>query len=71
MVIEAATKKKHSDLLKHIVLILCNYQIHTQPHEKLPNPVAQGYYDLYNTHTIVNVSNFVTGKWPTVMAACT
>jgi len=33
-----------------------------QSHEDLPNTVAQGYYDLYNNHTIVNVSNLITGS---------
>jgi len=33
-----------------------------QSHDKLPNTVAQGYYDLYNNNTIVNVSNLVTGS---------
>lgn len=33
-----------------------------QSREALPNTVAQGYYDLYNNHTIVNVSNLITGS---------
>ncbi len=33
-----------------------------QSKEDLPNTVAQGYYDLYNNHTIVNVSNLITGS---------
>lgn len=33
-----------------------------QSHDKLPNTVAQGYYDLYNNNTIVNVSNLITGS---------
>lgn len=33
-----------------------------QSHEPLPNTVAQGYYDLYNNQTIVNVSNLITGS---------
>jgi hypothetical protein len=28
----------------------------------LPSSVAQGYFDLYNNNTIVNVSNIVTGS---------
>ena len=31
------------------------------PHEKLPGNVAQGYYDLYNNNTLVNVTNIATG----------
>lgn len=33
-----------------------------QSQEDLPNTVAQGYYDLYNNNTIVNVSNLITGS---------
>jgi len=33
-----------------------------QSREDLPNTVAQGYYDLYNNGTIVNVSNLITGS---------
>jgi D-alanyl-D-alanine carboxypeptidase len=33
-----------------------------QSREKLPNTTAQGYYDLYNDNTIVNVSNLITGS---------
>jgi len=33
-----------------------------QSREDLPNTVAQGYYDLYNNNTIVNVSNLITGS---------
>lgn len=63
MVIEAQTGKKHSDLLKQYVLNpLGLTQTFYQPHDELPNSVAQGYFDLYNNHTIVNVSNLVTGS---------
>ncbi len=33
-----------------------------QSREPLPPIVAQGYYDLYNNNTIVNVSNLITGS---------
>lgn len=33
-----------------------------QSRDGLPNTVAQGYYDLYNNNTIVNVSNLITGS---------
>lgn len=33
-----------------------------QSRDDLPNTVAQGYYDLYNNNTIVNVSNLITGS---------
>ncbi len=63
MVIEAATHKGHTDLLKQYVLNPLHL-INTfyQPHDVLPNTVAQGYFDLYNNNTIVNVSNLVTGS---------
>lgn len=63
LMIEAATGKKHSDLLKQYILNPLGLQ-HTfyQPHDELPNSVAQGYFDLYNNGTILNVSNLVTGS---------
>ena len=63
MVIEAATHKDHSDLLKQYILNpLHLVNTYYQPHDVLPNTVAQGYFDLYNNNTIVNVSNLVTGS---------
>ena len=63
MVIEAVTHKNHSDLLKRYVLTPLNLSnTYYQPHDLLPNSIAQGYFDLYNNHTIVNVSNLVTGS---------
>ena len=63
MVIEAQTKKDHSDLLKQYILNpLGLNNTYYQPHDELPNSVAQGYFDLYNNGTIVNVSNLVTGS---------
>jgi D-alanyl-D-alanine carboxypeptidase len=63
MVVEAQTGKKHSDLLKQYVLNpLGLTHTYYQPHDPLPNSVAQGYFDLYNNNTIVNVSNLVTGS---------
>src|SRR4030095_8872558 len=63
MMIEAATGKSHGDLLKQYVLIPLGLN-HTyyQPYDELPNSTAQGYFDLYNNNTIVNVSNLVTGS---------
>jgi D-alanyl-D-alanine carboxypeptidase len=63
MVMEAATKRKHADLLREKILQpLGLQQTFYQPHDALPNSVAQGYYDLYNNKTLVNVSNLVTGS---------
>lgn len=63
MVIEAATGKSHADLLKKYILqpLALNHTFY-QPYDALPNSVAQGYFDLYNNNTIVNVSNLVTGS---------
>lgn len=63
MVIEAATGRKHSDLLHERILTpLGLINTFYQPHDVLPPNTAQGYYDLYNNGTIVNVSNLVTGS---------
>lgn len=63
MVMEAQSGKKHADLLRQYILgPLGMDKTFYQPHDKLPPEVAQGYYDLYNNSTIVNVSNLVTGS---------
>ena len=63
MIIEAQTGRKHSDLLKELILNpLGMTHTYYQPHDELPNEVAQGYFDLYNNNTLVNVSNLVTGS---------
>ena len=63
LVLEAQTGKKHAQLLKdYIVNPLGLQQTFYQPHDDLPNSTAQGYFDLYNNQTIVNVSNLVTGS---------
>jgi D-alanyl-D-alanine carboxypeptidase len=63
MIMEMATGKKHGELLREKIfqpLGLSN--TYYQPHDALPNSVAQGYFDLYNNNTLVNVSNIVTGS---------
>ena len=63
MIIEAATHKKHGDLLKKYVTgPLGMTNTFYQPYDHLPSYTAQGYYDLYNNNTIVNVSNLITGS---------
>lgn len=63
MIIEAQTGRKHFELLKQYILDpLGLSNTYYQPHDNLPNSVAQGYFDLYNNGTIVNVSNLVTGS---------
>jgi D-alanyl-D-alanine carboxypeptidase len=63
LVIEYATGRKHADLLRERILVpLALEHTYYQPHDALPASTAQGYYDLYNNNTIVNVSNLVTGS---------
>ncbi len=63
IIVEAQTGKKHADLLKQYILNPFGlHYTYYQPHDELPNSVAQGYFDLYNNHTLVNVSNLVTGS---------
>ena len=63
MIIEAATGKQHADLLHQKILQpLALTNTYYQPTDVLPNSVAQGYFDLYNNNTLVNVSNIVTGS---------
>ena len=62
MIAEAATGRKHSDLLKQYILTPLNMRnTFYQPHDALPVTTAQGYYDLYNNGTLANVSNIVPG----------
>jgi D-alanyl-D-alanine carboxypeptidase len=60
---EAATHRNHSYLLHELIFQpLGLSHSYYQPHDILPNSVAQGYFDLYNNNTMVNVSNLVTGS---------
>ncbi|MBX2965295.1 MAG: beta-lactamase family protein [Cyclobacteriaceae bacterium] len=53
----------HSKALREMIFEPLDMdQTYLQSREKLPENVAQGYYDLYNNNTIVNVSNLVTGS---------
>ena len=63
MILEKISGRAHAELLREKVLDplgLTNTFYH--PNEQLPTSVAQGYYDLYRNHTLVNVSNFITGS---------
>ncbi len=63
MIIEAATGKNHFDLLHSLILApLGMNNTFYQPHDATPVYTAQGYFDLYNNNTIVNVSNLITGS---------
>lgn len=63
MIIEKATGREHSELLREKVLQPLGLdQSFYYWHDPLPGNVAQGYFDLYNNQTIVNVTNFNTGS---------
>jgi D-alanyl-D-alanine carboxypeptidase len=63
MAIEKLTGQSHASLLKtNILTPLGMANTFYQPHDPLPNSVAQGYFDLYNNNSIVEVSNLVTGS---------
>lgn len=63
MCIEKATGVKHNVLLREKVLDpLGLTNTYYQGRETIPNDAAQGYYDLHNNGTIVNVSNLITGS---------
>ncbi|MGZ8537328.1 MAG: serine hydrolase domain-containing protein [Flavisolibacter sp.] len=62
MIAEKASGQKHGKLVRDYIFDpLGMKQTYYFPHEKLPGNVSQGYYDLYNNNSIVNVSNIVTG----------
>ncbi len=63
LVVEHAMNRSHAELLKEKILApLGLSNTFYQGREKLPSTVAQGYFDLYNNNTIVNVSNLITGS---------
>lgn len=63
MILEKISGRKHSDLLREKILTPLGLRnTFYSPHETLPKNTAQGYYDLYRNHTMVNVSNYITGS---------
>jgi D-alanyl-D-alanine carboxypeptidase len=63
LVIEAATGEDHAKLLrKKIIEPLGLSDTHYYWHDPLPAYTAQGYFDLYNNGTIINVTNYNTGS---------
>jgi len=63
MCIEKATGRKHHELLREKILQpLALNNTYYQGRETIPTHAAQGYYDLHNNGTIVNVSNLITGS---------
>jgi len=62
MIIDNATGRNHADLLREKILEpLGLNNTYYFPYTDLPNSIAQGYFDLYNNGTIVNVSNLLPG----------
>ncbi|HEX5653752.1 MAG TPA: serine hydrolase [Chitinophagaceae bacterium] len=63
MILEKASGKNHGALLRERIIQPLGLD-HTfyHPHDALPDHVAQGYFDLYRNHTLLNVSNFMTGN---------
>ncbi|WP_158857383.1 serine hydrolase domain-containing protein [Lunatibacter salilacus] len=62
MVINKATGKNHASLLRDRVIRPLNLENTSYYwHDNLPS-VAQGYFDLYNNGTILNVTNYNTGS---------
>jgi D-alanyl-D-alanine carboxypeptidase len=62
LIIESITGRRHSAVIREYVFEpLGMNNTWYFPHEKLPGNVAQGYYDLYNNNTLVNVTNIATG----------
>jgi D-alanyl-D-alanine carboxypeptidase len=63
MCIESITGVGHHEYMRQLVINKVGMNnTYYQSHEELPSQTAQGYYDLYNNGTIVNVSNLVTGS---------
>lgn len=63
MCIEKATGEDHGKLLREKILNpLGLSNTYYQGREDIPTNAAQGYYDLHNNGTIMNVSNLITGS---------
>ncbi|MGZ5220077.1 MAG: serine hydrolase domain-containing protein [Chitinophagaceae bacterium] len=63
MILDKISGEGHGALLrKKIIEPLGLTSTYYHPHDPLPSYVAQGYYDLYRNHTLINVSNFMTGN---------
>ncbi len=63
MCIEKATGRKHNELLREKIFEpLGMTSTFYQGREQIPTSAAQGYYDLHNNNTLVNVSNLITGS---------
>ena len=63
MIIEKATGQPHDKLLREKVIVPLNLGSTSYYwHDALPPNTAQGYFDLYNNGTILNMTNYNTGS---------
>jgi D-alanyl-D-alanine carboxypeptidase len=64
MVIEAATGRQHADLVRERILVPNGMKNTYYYWHDIPptHTVAQGYFDLYNNGTLVNLTNYNTGS---------
>ncbi len=63
MCIEKASGRSHHELLREKIFNpLGMTSTFLQGREDIPQSAAQGYFDLHNNNTIVNVSNLITGS---------
>lgn len=63
MIVEAASGHPHAELIRERILDPLGME-HTfyYYHEDLPEQVVQGYFDLYQSGSLVNMTNFNTGS---------
>jgi len=63
MIVDKAAGRPHNELMHEWVLDpLGMTDSYYHYHDELPQNTAQGYYDLYNNGTILNVTNYNTGS---------
>ena len=63
MMIEAATGRSHAELIRERIFTpLALNDTYYHWHDPLPDHTTQGYYDLYNNGTIINMTAFNTGS---------
>lgn len=64
MIVEAATGKPHSQVLhEEVIDLLGLHDTYYFWHDPLPDSmIAQGYYDLYNNGSLMNLTNWNTGS---------
>ncbi|RYD83454.1 MAG: class A beta-lactamase-related serine hydrolase [Sphingobacteriales bacterium] len=64
MILDKASGRNHGDLLKERIFepLGMNNTFYYYYQDLPKNGIAQGYFDLYNNNTLVNVSNYNTGS---------